>query len=177
MTYDVTDGGVGDLFLLSWPWWSLNAGKLAIIHLQETGQEYTLLYKVLTSRVRLDLVHASERFPNMKKDKCESFVLSPARHSQIRKWFQGFEIKRCMYYTLDIRIWINIMTSNRFRAQEPKVPVTFCDIALSVVSTSSPEPLDGFWRNLVWMKWSRCIASVVVSRPDLPRGGSKMGQK
>ena len=89
-----------------------------------------------------------------------------------------------------------------FRAQEPKAPVTYCDHALSGVrrpssvvcrpssvvrrlssvrlftfSTSSPEPLDGFWWNLVWMKYSRSLTSVVVFRPDPSRGGSRVGQK
>ena len=81
-----------------------------------------------------------------------------------------------------------------FRAQEPKAPVTYCDHALSGVrpssvvwrlssvrlftfSTSSPEPLDGFWWNLVWMKYSRSLTSVVVFRPDPSRGGSRAGQK
>ena len=78
-----------------------------------------------------------------------------------------------------------------FRAQEPKAPVTYCDHALSSVclpssvcpssvrlftfSTSSPEPLDGFWWNLVWMKYSRSLTSVVVFRPDPSRGGAKIG--
>ena len=44
-------------------------------------------------------------------------------------------------------------------------------------STSSPEPLDGFWWNLVWMKYLRSLTSVVVFRPDLPRGGSRAGPK
>ena len=42
-------------------------------------------------------------------------------------------------------------------------------------STSSPEPLDGFWWNLVWMKYSRSLTSVVVFRPDPPRGRSRVG--
>ena len=78
------------------------------------------------------------------------------------------------------------MTLTFFRAQEPKAPVTYCDHALSGVhpasvrrlssvrlytfSTSSPEPLDGFWWNLVWMKYSRSLTSVVVFRPDPSRG-------
>ena len=44
-------------------------------------------------------------------------------------------------------------------------------------STSSPEPLDRFWWNLVWMKYSRSLTSVVVFRPDPSRGGSRTGQK
>ena len=81
-----------------------------------------------------------------------------------------------------------------FRGQEPKAPVTYCDHALSGVrrpsvvrrpssvrlftfSTSSPEQLDGFWWNLVWMKYSRSLTSVVVFRPDPSRGGSRAGQK
>ena len=78
------------------------------------------------------------------------------------------------------------------RAQEPKAPVTYCDHALSGVcpsvvrpssvrlftfSTSSPEPLDGFWWKLVWMKYSRSLTSVVVFRPDPSRGGSRAWQK
>ena len=43
--------------------------------------------------------------------------------------------------------------------------------------TSSPEPLDGFWWNLVGMKYSWSLTSVVVFRPDPPRGGSRAGPK
>ena len=73
-----------------------------------------------------------------------------------------------------------------FRAQEPKAPVTYCDHALSAVrpsvkqftfSTSSPELLDGFWWNFVWMKYSRSLTSVVVFRPDPLGGGSRAGPK
>ena len=79
-----------------------------------------------------------------------------------------------------------------FRAQEPKAPVTYCDhtsgvrpssvrrpssVKLFTFSTSSPEPLDGFWWNLAWMKYSRSLTSVVVFRPDPSRGGSRAGQK
>ena len=83
--------------------------------------------------------------------------------------------------------------SRFFRAQEPKAPVTYCDHALSGVrlssgvcrlssvrlftfSTSSPEPLDGFWWNLVWMKYSRSLTSVVVFgqiRPGADPGRGK----
>ena len=44
-------------------------------------------------------------------------------------------------------------------------------------STSSPEPLDGFWWNLVWMKYSRSLTNVVVYRPDPPRDESRAGPK
>ena len=44
---------------------------------------------------------------------------------------------------------------------------------LSTFSTSSPDPPDGFWWNLVGMKYSWSLTSVVVFRPDLPRGGSR----
>ena len=73
-----------------------------------------------------------------------------------------------------------------FRAQEPKAPVTYCDHALSGVR----RPLDylhfrlllqnrlmDFDKNLVWMKYSRSLTSVVVFRPDPFRGGSRAGQK
>ena len=50
-------------------------------------------------------------------------------------------------------------------------------VRLFTFSTSSPEPLDGFWWNLVWMKYSRSLTSVVVFRPDPSRGGSRAGQK
>ena len=83
--------------------------------------------------------------------------------------------KKCCYFFFFVR------------AQEPKAPVTYCDHALSGVrpssvrlftfSTSSPEPLDGFWWNLVGMKYSRSLTSVVVFRPDPSRGGSRAGQK
>ena len=48
---------------------------------------------------------------------------------------------------------------------------------LFTFSTSSPEPLDRFWWNLVCMKYSWSLTSVVVFRQDPPRGGSRAGQK
>ena len=47
---------------------------------------------------------------------------------------------------------------------------------LFTFSTSSPELLDGFWWNLVGMKNSWSLTSVVVFPPDPPRGGSRAGQ-
>ena len=48
---------------------------------------------------------------------------------------------------------------------------------LFTFSTSAPELLDGYWWNLVGMKYPWSLTSVVVFRPDPPRGGSKAGQK
>ena len=48
---------------------------------------------------------------------------------------------------------------------------------LFTFSTSSPKPLDKFWWNLVGMKYSWSLTSVVVFRPDPPRGGSRAGPK
>ena len=84
-----------------------------------------------------------------------------------------------------------------FSSPEPKARVSYCHSAPSVVrpsvvvrrrrassvrklftfSTSSPKPLDGFWWNLVGMKYSWFLTSVVVFRPDPPRGGSRVGPK
>ena len=41
---------------------------------------------------------------------------------------------------------------------------------LFTFSTSSPEPLDWFWWNLVGMKYSWSLTSIVVFRPDPPQG-------
>ena len=57
-----------------------------------------------------------------------------------------------------------------FRTQEPKASVTYCDHASSIrpsvrlftFSTSFPELLGRFWWNLVGMKYSWSLASVVV---------------
>ena len=48
---------------------------------------------------------------------------------------------------------------------------------LFTFSTSSPEPLDGFWWNLVGMKYSWSLTSVVVFRPDPLMGWSRAGPK
>ena len=79
-----------------------------------------------------------------------------------------------------------------FSSPEPKARVSYCHSAPSVVrhrrpsssfrklftlSTSSPEPLDGFWWNLVGMKYSWSLTSIVVFQPDPPRGGSRAGPK
>ena len=48
---------------------------------------------------------------------------------------------------------------------------------LFTFSTSSPEPLDGFWWSLVGMKYSWFLTSAVVFRPAQGRiqGGAKIG--
>ena len=61
--------------------------------------------------------------------------------------------------------------------RRPSVVCRPSSVRLFTFSTSSPEPLDGFWWNLVWMKYSRSLTSVVVFRPDPSRGGSRAGQK
>ena len=87
--------------------------------------------------------------------------------------------------TLDARKLFKVFL---FSSPEPKARVSYCHSAPSVVrpssvrklftfSTSSPEPLDGFWWNLVGMKYSWSLTSVVVFRPDPPRGGSRAGPK
>ena len=43
--------------------------------------------------------------------------------------------------------------------------------------SNTTEPLDGYLRNLVGMKYSWSLTSVVVFRPDQSRGGSRAGQK
>ena len=48
---------------------------------------------------------------------------------------------------------------------------------LFTFSTSSPEPLDGFWWNLVGMKYSWSLTSVVVFRPDPPGADPGPGPK
>ena len=60
-------------------------------------------------------------------------------------------------------------------AHRPSSSVVVCKFF--TFSTSSQEPLDGFWWNLVGMKYSSSLTSVVVFRPDLPRGGSRAGPK
>ena len=82
-----------------------------------------------------------------------------------------------------------------FSSPEPKAQVSYCQSAPSIVrpsvvvvrpssvrklftfSTFFPEPLDVFWWNLVGMKYSWSFTSVVVFRPDPPRGGSRAGPK
>ena len=72
-----------------------------------------------------------------------------------------------------------------FSSPEPKARVSYCHSRrrrpsvrkLFTFSTSSPEPLDRFWWNLVGMKYSWSLTSVVVFRPDPPRGGSRAGPK
>ena len=69
-----------------------------------------------------------------------------------------------------------------FSSPEPKDRVSYCHSAPSVrckcftFSTSS-EPLDGFWWNLVGMKFSWSLTSVFVFLPDPSRGRSRAGAK
>ena len=53
----------------------------------------------------------------------------------------------------------------------PSVPKLF------TFSTSSPEPLDGFWWNLVGMKYSWSLTSVVVFSARSPQGRIQGGAK
>ena len=122
------------------------------------------------------------------------FIYEVKNHQ--RFWYRGriciTNINNRDLYVHQVISLIEYIGVSIFRAQEPKAPVTYCDHALSGVrpsvvrpssvrlftfSTSSPEPLDGFWWNLVWMKYSRFLTSVVVFRPHLSRGGSRAGQK
>ena len=94
-------------------------------------------------------------------------------------------LKPCLaVVVMDLYTWNKLF----FSSPEPKAQVSYCHSALSVVrlsvrrrpltftfSTDSPEPLDGFWWNLVGMKYSWPLTSVVVFRPDPPRGGSRGG--
>ena len=48
---------------------------------------------------------------------------------------------------------------------------------LFTFSTSSPEPLDGFWWNLVGMKYSWSLTSVVVFSARSPQGRIQGGAK
>ena len=68
---------------------------------------------------------------------------------------------------------------------EPKARVSYCHSAPSVVRPSvrklfifstSPEPLDGFWWNLVGMKYSWSLTNVVVFQPDPPGADPGWGQ-
>ena len=87
------------------------------------------------------------------------------------------------WYTI---ILLYMFVHRIFRTQEPKAPVTYWDHALSVrrpssvrlftFSTASPEPLDGFLWNLVWMKYSRFLSSVVVFC-HIPQGRIQDGTK
>ena len=106
------------------------------------------------------------------------------------KWFPDH------YYVIHLRSWgiIHFIPMSRgctllifgvlllFSSPEPKARVSYCHSAPSVrrklftFSTSSPEPLDLFWWNLVGMKYSWSLTSVVVFRADPCRGGSRAGQ-
>ena len=60
--------------------------------------------------------------------------------------------------------------------RRPSSVVRLSSVRLFTFSTSSPEPLDGFWWNLVWMKYSRSLTSVVVFsqiRPGADPGRGK----
>ena len=94
----------------------------------------------------------------------------------------------------NVHVYDAIWVTSFFSSPEPKARVSYCHIAPSVVrpsvrpssssvvrklftfSTSSPKPQDGFWWNLVGMKYSWSLTSVVVFRPDPSRGGPGRGK-
>ena len=89
-----------------------------------------------------------------------------------------------MMQIMDTRMGFLLLGHRSQRLQWPIVitrcPSSVChpsSVRLFTFSTSSPEPLDGFWWNLVWMKYSRSFTSVIVFRPDPSRGRSRAGQK
>ena len=91
-----------------------------------------------------------------------------------------------MIRRFDIIIYIYLFLGHRSQRLQWPIVITRCPASvvcrLSSVrqftfSTSSPEPLNGFWLNLVCMKYSWSFTSVVVFRPDPSRGGSRAGQK
>ena len=87
----------------------------------------------------------------------------------------------------------HIISTSLLSSPESKARVSYCHSALYVrpsdrlsssvrrklftFSTSSPEPLGGFWWNLVGIKYTWSLTSVIVFRPDPPRGGSRAGHK
>ena len=112
-------------------------------------------------------------------------MYSGARY--VALWVSWFFV---VFFFFGLFVWF-------FSSPEPKARVSYCHSAPSVVrpsvrpssssssssvrklftfSTSSPKPLDGFWWNLVGMKYSWSLTSVVVFRPDPPLGGSRAGQ-
>ena len=83
-------------------------------------------------------------------------------------WLLGHRSQRLQWPIVIMRCPASIVC-------RPSVCLSY--VRLFTFSTSSPEPLDGFWWNLVWIKYSRSLTSVVVFRPDPSRGGSRAGQK
>ena len=89
-----------------------------------------------------------------------------------------------IYIYFDILSTAKAFLGHRSRRLQWPIVITRCPASvvcrLSVrqftFSTSSPEPRDGFWWNLVWMKYSRSLTSVVVFRPDPPRGDPGQGK-
>ena len=101
-------------------------------------------------------------------------------------------VEECLYNRLKCFKSFNEFLGHRSQRLQWPIVITRCpssvcrlssvvrrpsSVRLFTFSTSSPEPLDGFWWNLVWMKYSRSLTSVVVFRPEPSRGGSRAGQK
>ena len=89
--------------------------------------------------------------------------------------------KKCCYFLahLSRRLEWAIVIAHRPSSVRPPVCLSVRRPSvrkLFTFSTSSPELLHGFWWNLVWMKYSWSLTSVVVFRPYPPRGGSRAGQ-
>ena len=99
--------------------------------------------------------------------------LSHTKHMQEKHPHPSFFLAH-----LSRRLEWAIVIARRPSVRRPaSVRPSSCVRKLFTYSTSSPEPLDGFWWNLVCMKCSWSPTSVVVFRPDPPRGGSRAGQK
>ena len=112
----------------------------------------------------------------------------------------GGRVVAVTYHRMNFLIHLYITVV--FSSPEPKAQVSYCHRSPSVVrpsvvvvvvvvrpsvvvrklftfSTSSPNPLDWFWWNLVGMKYSWSLTSVVVfsarSTPGRIQGGAKIG--
>ena len=87
-------------------------------------------------------------------------------------WFLGHRSQRLQWPIVITRCPASVV-------RRPSSVVRLSSVRLFTFSTSSPEPLDGFWWNLVWMKYSRSLTSVVVflarSVQGRIQGGAKIG--
>ena len=140
--------------------------------------------------------------PSVRPSVCPSVCLSTFWLTSAFKFIRGHINQNRLDTLHGNRPWWDLLNCDLslwpwpslFSSPEPKARVSYCHSASSVVrpsvrpsssvvrklftfSTSSPERLDGFWWNLVGMKYSWSLTSVVVFRPDPPRGGSRAGQK
>ena len=132
------------------------------------------IWHVFTKLISFSLGSSSEA---ISIDECG--LIAPYLHT----YTIFFLLKFIFLKKLQVIVWYRFFLRHRSQRLQWPIVITRCPASVRqssvrqfTFSISSPEALDGFWWNLVWMKYSRSLTSVVVFRPDPPRADPGRGK-